>query len=97
MANNDEERRAGEDRRVTEVSHRTLYDKQLEHDSAIADIQVDLHDLKNDVGAIKDDIMPISQGISSIVFLFKTTIALGALAAAMLGIFEFLEYTQGGK
>lgn len=89
------EQRGGEDRRATEVSHMTLYEKQLEHDQDIIEIKRDIRTVKEEVHGVREELLPISQGITSMVFLFKLAIGLGALAAAGIGVIEFWEILHG--
>lgn len=88
----DDDRRRGEDRREQAVSHETLYVKLIEHDDAIHEIRGDLSDLKGDVHTVAEQMEPIASGITTMVVLFKLILAVGALCAAFLGIFEFMEH-----
>lgn len=91
----DSDMRSGEDRRVGGVSHETLYSKQLEHDDQISEIRGDLSKLTDVVTVISDELKPISSGITSMVFLFKLLLAMGALSAAFLGMMELWVHFKG--
>jgi hypothetical protein len=87
------EKRTGEDRRESQVTHGILFDKLLEHERKIMQNSNRLINIEKDVKIVKDQMLPINDGIRSMVFLFKIAIAIGAISAAGLGFIEFYEHS----
>jgi len=69
----------------TLVDHQALMTKLIEHEDKFVKIGSDLH-------GINEKLDPISQGIDSIAFAFKSLLWLGAGSAAVVGIIELVDH-----
>lgn len=75
-----------------DVTHGVLLEKLLTHEEKISRSEEKIDVIKQDVHQIRREITPISQGVRTMVHLFKIMIGLGMVAAAFLGIIELMEF-----
>lgn len=70
-----------------DVTHSTLYQKLVEHESQISTMSKDIH-------GINEKLDPIAVGVTSMAFAFRALLWVGAGSAALVGILEFIAHVQ---
>jgi hypothetical protein len=74
----------------TAVSQEAILQKLMDHETKITRAEGKIDRIVFDVHSIKEDITPISRGVTTMVHLFKLAIGIGMLVGVVLGIFEFI-------
>lgn len=72
---------------MTEKSHEDIFNKLVEHEDSIVSIT-------EDVRGIKDTLTPIAAGVTSMAWVFRALLAIGAGSAAVVGIIKLWEQFQ---
>lgn len=70
---------------MSEVDHKQLMAKLVEHEAKFVQIA-------GDIKGIRADLDPIATGVTSLAWTFKGLLVLGAGSAAVVGIISLVEY-----